>query len=136
MSFELTRLAQDSMADSNITEMQVKDCIENPDDQSNLGPYSIKKKIQENGSAILLYTDSQSNTPKVLPVYRIYQDFIESNITEVTPAQMLVEFMNNYGIEMNTPYGRGKCIIDYDKKRFFGGTLNLDLYRSALKKHS
>lgn len=134
MDLQVTTYALRLMKEGNLGEYQVNECFEDPSDEFSMGPFTIMKRMIGDKCAILMYTNEQSGIPKLEAVYRVYQDFIKSTLVSVAPVQMLREFMDKFGIETETKFGKTKCLINIEEKIFFGGKLNHELYLDALSK--
>jgi hypothetical protein len=127
-------LAKQLMSISDISKEEIIGYYEKPDLVDRIGPYVIVKKLLDNGKAVLMTIDAKSNEEKLMSIYLIHSSFLQSDIGKITPMKMLGEFMEVFGKVVNTPFGSVKSLIDFDKKIFFEGVLDLGLYQEALKR--
>lgn len=120
------------IVDSKLKIGKIVQCYDNPDDESRIGPYIIRKKKFRD--YVVLIT-ANIETRNILTVYKIYQDFIRSNLQTVDPSTMLNEFLEDFGLDINYPrFERGKCVIDLENKIFIPGALKKTHYLKALSK--
>lgn len=129
---KLTQTNLNDIADSKLKIGKIVQCYENPDDESRIGPYVIRKK-QFHKYVVLITANVE--TRNILTIYKIYQDFIISNLQTVNPSTMLNEFLEKFGLDINYPgFKKGKSVIDLKNKIFIPGALKKTQYRNEIMK--
>lgn len=84
---------------------------------------------------ILIIFEMGDQTLKFLNAHRIYPKLLNGNdVSKMKPLDLLLEFMNIYGISRTVPgFGEHKVFVERKMKIFFPGILDIEKYMEALK---
>jgi hypothetical protein len=85
---------------------------------------------------IIFDMDERTKSARILYAYRIYQKMLDgSDISKMKPLDVLIVFMNRYGISKEIPgFGEQKILIKKAPKVFFPGILDVEKYLEDVKK--
>ncbi len=111
-----------------LNKLEIEDTYNKPDKNQSIAGVYVSVKFY-NGYAIIITFFYKDNKTHIMNAYKIYPNMITVNIDEVTPIEILENFMNNYGMEIEVE-GIGKIKIFYDEanKKFYQGILNVEKY--------
>lgn len=128
---KLTISNLNDISESKLKIGKIVKCYENPDDESRIGPYVIRKK-KFHDYFVLITANTKSRN--ILTVFKIYQDFIKSDFDTADPSIMINEFLEKFGSDIVYPkIGKGRCIIDLENKVFIVGALEKSRYLQSLR---
>jgi len=110
---------------------QIEDTFNKPDATSTIGGNYIAVKYY-NGYAVAVTYFMQGNKVNFMNAYKIFPDMIRVDVNRATALEVLVDFMDGFGSEVDVPgVGRVKTHVDEASKQFFQGILDVEKYVAA-----
>lgn len=114
-----------------IPKERIEDAFNKPDATSTVGGNYVTVKFY-NGYAVLVTYFMQGNKVNFMNAYKIFPDMIKVNVDKASALEILVDFMDGFGAEVDVPgVGRVKTFVDEASKNFFQGILDVEKYVAA-----
>jgi hypothetical protein len=114
-----------------ISKPQIEDAFNKPDATYTIGGNYITIKYYS-GYAVLITFFMQGNRVNFMNAYKIFPDMIKIDVNKANPLEILVDFMNGFGMEVDVPgVGKVRTFVDEATRNFFQGILDVEKYVGA-----
>ena len=117
----------------NLDKSEIEEVFYKPDTTDIMGGTYVSAKHVD-GFSILITFEMSGNNVKIMNAYKIFPKMLEKNIFKMKAGEILFEFMNKYGTDVDIPnVGKHKIFFDHKKRLFFQGILDIDKYMKDMK---
>ncbi|TAL47333.1 hypothetical protein EPN87_03195, partial [archaeon] len=107
-----------------ISKPQIEDVYNKPDKTSIIGGNYISVKFY-GGYAVLITFLMYDTKVELMNAYKIFPNMIKVDVEKAEAIDILVDFMDNFGMEVDVPgVGKVKTYVDNVSRKFFQGVLD------------
>jgi len=112
--------------------LQEIDFLRHPMENERIADYVFGKKSLEDGSVSLSLVNIAKK--QLVQVFRIFPDFMNSDLKQISPSNLYQDFFDNFG-EEHQEIDNKKYLMDFKNKIIVLGKVKSEQYFDALKKH-
>ena len=132
MPIRWSRVIERFAPDFGISKAQIEDVYNKPDKTSIIGGNYVSIKFYQ-GHAVLITFLMYDTNVELMNAYKILPDMLTVDVDKADALEILVDFMNNFGMEVDVPnVGRVKIYVDKGNRKFFQGILDVEKYMAKL----
>lgn len=114
-----------------IGKAQIEDAYNKPDMTHTIGGNFISVKFY-NGYGLLITFFMQGNKVHFMNAYKVFPDMVKVDPARCTALEFMVDFMNNFGMDVEIPgVGKAKIHVNEGNHEFFQGILDIEKYVAA-----